>query len=129
MTARGNWKGKTKGGLVRTCDNFKTFDRIGMPFGINAEIDKKLHEIGKPECQCRMGGSVTGWRQYCMVGCGWDKASVELVLVSNDGGHSFQKAGVFDLAGQPVETGYLKVFSDRSRKDLFVVLAVRPKSM
>lgn len=26
---------------------------------------------------------------------------------------------MFDLAGQPVETGYLKVFSDRSRKDLF----------
>ena len=22
VTARGNWKGKTKGGLVRTCDNF-----------------------------------------------------------------------------------------------------------
>lgn len=119
VTARGNWKGKTKGGLVRTCDNFKTFDRIGMPFGINAEIDKKLHEIENPNVNA-------GWVAVSPDGVNivWSVADgirlpVELVLVSNDGGHSFQKAGVFDLAGQPVETGYLKVFSDRSRKDLF----------
>ena len=54
---------------------------------------------------------------------------VELVLVSNDGGHSFQKAGVFDLAGQPVETGYLKYFPTAAGKICFMVLAVRPKSM
>ena len=111
VTARGNWKGKTKGGLVRTCDNFKTFDRIGMPFGINAEIDRKLHEIENPNVNA-------GWVAMSPDGVNivWSVADgirlpVELVLVSNDGGHSFQKAGVFDLAGQPVETGYLKVFS------------------
>ena len=90
-----------------------------MPFGINAEIDKKLHEIENPNVNA-------GWVAVSPDGVNivWSVADgirlpVELVLVSNDGGHSFQKAGVFDLAGQPVETGYLKVFSDRSRKDLF----------
>ena len=113
---------KTKGGLVRTCDNFKTFDRIGMPFGINAEIDKKLHEIENPNVNA-------GWVAVSPDGVNivWSVADgirlpVELVLVSNDGGHSFQKAGVFDLEGQPVETGYLKVFSDRSRKDQTLLL-------
>ena len=91
MTARGNWKGKTKGGLVRTCDNFKTFDRIGMPFGINAEIDKKLHEIENPNVNA-------GWVAVSPDGVNivWSVADgirlpVELVLVSNDGGHSFKK--------------------------------------
>lgn len=119
VTARGNWKGKTKGGLVRTCDNFKTFERIGMPFGINEEIDKKLHEIENPNVNA-------GWVAMSPDGVNivWSVADgirlpVELVLVSNDGGDSFQKARVFDLTGQPVETGYLKVFSDRTSKNLF----------
>lgn len=119
VTARGNWKGKTKGGLVRTRDNFKTFERISMPFGINAEIDRKLHEIENPNVNA-------GWVAMSPDGINivWSVADgirlpVELVIVSNDSGKSFQKAGVFDLKGNPVKKGYLKVFSDRTGNDLF----------
>lgn len=119
VTARGNWKGKTKGGLVRTRDNFKTFERISMPFGINAEIDRKLHEIENPNVNA-------GWVAMSPDGTNivWSVADgirlpVELVIISNDGGKNFQKAGVFDLKGNPVKKGYLKVFSDRTGNDLF----------
>lgn len=119
VTARGNWKGKTKGGLVRTRDNFKTFERISMPFGINAEIDRKLHEIENPNVNA-------GWVAMSPDGTNivWSVADgirlpVELVIVSNDSGKNFQKAGVFDLKGNPVKKGYLKVFSDRTGNDLF----------
>lgn len=119
VTARGNWKGKTKGGLVRTRDNFKTFERISMPFGIDAEIDRKLHEIENPNVNA-------GWVAMSPDGTNivWSVADgirlpVELVIISNDGGKNFQKAGVFDLKGNPVKKGYLKVFSDRTGNDLF----------
>lgn len=119
VTARGNWKGKTKGGLVRTRDNFKTFERISMPFGINAEIDRKLHEIENPNVNA-------GWVAMSPDGTNivWSVADgirlpVELVIISNDGGKNFQKAGVFDLKGNPVKKSYLKVFSDRTGNDLF----------
>lgn len=119
VTARGNWKGKTKGGLVRTRDNFKTFERISMPFGINAEIDRKLHEIENPNVNA-------GWVAMSPDGTNivWSVADgirlpVELVIISNDGGKNFQKAGVFDLKGNNVKKGYLKVFSDRTGNDLF----------
>ena len=119
VTARGNWKGKTKGGLVRTRDNFKTFERISMLFGINAEIDRKLHEIENPNVNA-------GWVAMSPDGTNivWSVADgirlpVELVIISNDGGKNFQKAGVFDLKGNPVKKGYLKVFSDRTGNDLF----------
>lgn len=119
VTARGNWKGKTKGGLVSTRDNFKTFERISMPFGINAEIDRKLHEIENPNVNA-------GWVAMSPDGTNivWSVADgirlpVELVIISNDGGKNFQKAGVFDLKGNPVKKGYLKVFSDRTGNDLF----------
>ena len=119
VTARGNWKGKTKGGLVRTRDNFKTFERISMPFGINAEIDRKLHEIENPNVNA-------GWVAMSPDGTNivWSVADGirllgELVIISNDGGKNFQKAGVFDLKGNPVKKGYLKVFSDRTGNDLF----------
>ena len=119
VTARGNWKGKTKGGLVRTRDNFKTFERISMPFGINAEIDRKLHEIENPNVNA-------GWVAMSPDGTNivWSVADgirlpVELVIISNDGGKNFQTAGVFALKGNPVNQGYLKVFSDRTGNDLF----------
>ena len=119
VTARGNWKGKTKGGLVRTRDNFKTFERISMPFGINAEIDRKLHEIENPNVNA-------GWVAMSPDGTNivWSVADgirlpVELVIISNDCGKNFQKAGLFDLKGNPVKKGYLKVFSDRTGNDLF----------
>ena len=83
VTARGNWKGKTKGGLVRTRDNFKTFERISMPFGINAEIDRKLHEIENPNVNA-------GW-----VAMSPDGASE--IYVSRDGGKNFYQK-------QPEET-------------------------
>ena len=41
----------------------------------------------------------------------------------------FKKQEWFDLAGQPVETGYLKYFPTAAGKICFMVLAVRPKSM
>lgn len=88
---------------MRTRDNFKTFERISMPFGINAEIDRKLHEIENPNVNA-------GWVAMSPDGTNivWSVADgirlpVELVIISNDGGKNFQKAGVFDLKGNPVK--------------------------
>ncbi len=48
ITPRGNWTGKTKGGLILTKDGYKTFSRLPMPFGLSARLDEKLKKIEQP---------------------------------------------------------------------------------
>ncbi len=119
ITARGNWTGKTQGGLIRTQDGFKTFQRIPMPFGIGGKIEEQLHIIEKPNVNA-------GWVAMSHDGRNivWSVAKgiqlpLEMVIASRDGGKSFKQVEVFDLTGSKVTTGFLKVFSDRVNADLF----------
>ena len=119
ITARGNWKGITKGGLVRTTDGFKTFKRIPMPFDIGGKIAEQLHAIERPNTN-------PGWVAMSPDGQNivWSVADgillpVDMVIVSRDGGKSFKQVEVFDLTGSKVTKGYLKVFSDRVNSKLF----------
>ncbi len=119
ITARGNWTGKTKGGLIRTVDGFKTFQRIPMPFEIGGKITEQLHAIENPNVNA-------GWVAMSLDGRNivWSVAKgiqlpLDMVIVSRDGGKSFKQAEVFDITGSKVTTGFLKVFSDRVNANLF----------
>ena len=48
VTPRGNWKGKTKGGLILSKDYGKTFTRLPLPFGISDYLDERFREIECP---------------------------------------------------------------------------------
>ena len=119
ITARGNWKGKTKGGLIRTTDGFKTFQRIPMPFGLGGKVAEQLHLIENPNTN-------PGWVAMSPDGKNivWSVADVirlpvELVIASTDGGESFRRAEIYGLDGTPVTEGYMKVYSDRVKPELF----------
>ncbi len=119
ITARGNWKGKTKGGLIRTRDGFKTFERLPMPFGINGKIDEALKGIERPNVN-------PGWVAMSPNGQNivWSIADiirlpVDMVIVSGDAGKSFRQAEIYDACGNKVTDGFFKVFSDRVDNDTF----------
>ena len=113
VTARGNWKGKTKGGLIRTTDGFKTFERIPMPFGINDKIDAALKFIEHPNVNpgwvaMSPDGQHIVWSIADMI-----RLPADMVIASRDAGKSFKQAEIFDACGSKVTTGFFKVFSDR----------------
>ena len=119
ITARGNWKGKTKGGLVRTRDGFHTFDRIPMYWGLSEKIDARMKDIERPNVN-------PGWAAMSHDGQNivWSIAEgirlpVDIVITSCDGGESFVKTQVSDLQGRPVTQGCLKVYSDQMDAQLF----------
>lgn len=132
ITARGNWRGKTKGGLVRTMDGFKTFQRIPMPWGQGEKIDAKMREIERPNVN-------PGWVAISPEGKNivWSIADqiwlpMDLVISSQDGGESFAPVKVLESDGSPVKIlqveqrqrgrfsgTCMKVFSDRMDAQLF----------
>ncbi|MBE5962455.1 MAG: endoglucanase [Lachnospiraceae bacterium] len=119
ISARGNWTGKTKGGLIETRDGFRTFKRLKMPFGINEHIDKALKQIENPNVN-------PGWVAMSPDGMNivWSIADgirlpVDMVIASHDGGKTFEKVFVYDRFLNPVLQGFLKVFGDRMKPELF----------
>ena len=119
ITARGNWTGCTKGGLIRTTDGFRTFQRLPMPFDIGGRIEKQLKQIETPNVNA-------GWVAMSPDGKNivWSIADgillpKELVIASHDGGQSFRPVEIYDLDGGQVREGFFKVYSDRCSGELF----------
>ncbi len=119
ITARGNWKGKTKGGLVVTKDGFKTYQRIPMYFELGGSIADRMRKIERPN-------NNPGWVAMSPDGNNivWSIADdiilpVNWVICSKDAGKTFEAVTVYDLEGNKVLKGCMKVFSDRMNSDIF----------
>lgn len=119
VTPRGNWKGKTKGGLILSKDQCKTFERLDMPFGISEYLDEKLTGIERPNVNAGWVAMSSDCQNIVWSVAEGIDLPIAGVIVSNDQGKSFQKVNVFDLNGNPVTEGKMKVFSDRMDSELF----------
>lgn len=96
VTPRGNWKGKTKGGLILSKDQCQTFERLVMPFGLSEDIDLALTNMERPNVD-------SGWvamsqdTKHIIWSIAKDKyLPVDRIVVSHDGGKTFNKVKVFD---------------------------------
>ncbi|MGN0325850.1 MAG: endoglucanase [Lachnospiraceae bacterium] len=122
VTPRGNWKGATKGGLILSKDQCKSFERLPMPFGLNDKIDRRLHHIEEPNVNSGwVALSPSGRRILWSIGCGNELPS-DTVVVSHDGGQTFRKVQIFDGEGKCISddgSSHFKVFSDRMEEDIF----------
>lgn len=119
VTPRGNWKGKTKGGLILSHDQCRTFKRLQLPYGLSEPIDELLRGIENPNVN-------SGW-----VAIGADARTIVwsivenidlpvwAVVVSQNGGESFEKTVVYDLFGKEIHEGKMKVMADRVNPEIF----------
>lgn len=119
VTPRGNWTGKTKGGLIVSRDQCKTFERLDMPFGISNYIDEKCREIERPNVNS--GWVAVGADSNTIV---WSIADnivlpMQGVVVSVDQGKHFQRCDVYNLEGRYIDHKNMKVFSDRVNPKIF----------
>lgn len=119
VTPRGNWTGQTKGGLILSNDQGKSWDRLDLPYGLTEDLDEAFHLIERPNVN-------SGWVAMSPDGqtIVWSVAQgIDLwkkrVVFSQDGGKSFGCVKVFDQDGQQTTTGKMKVFSDRLKNHLF----------
>ena len=119
VTPRGNWTGLTKGGLIITKDQGKTFRRLPMPYGISEELDEALHILETPNVNSGWVAMSPDCKNIVWSIAGFIELPVDRVLVSRDGGETFEKISVFDRQGQRKTTGGFKCFSDRVNSSLF----------
>lgn len=119
ITARGNWKGKTKGGLIRTKDGFHTFEKLRNPVELGGKIADALRLIEHPNVNPGWVAMSPSGRNIVWSIADMIRLPVDMVIVSQDGGAHFAPVHVRNVAGRDVTSGYLKVFSDRVDDTLF----------
>jgi hypothetical protein len=121
VTPRGNWTGKTKGGLIVSRDYGLTFERLPLPFGISGYLDTRFREIEQPNVNAGWAALSADAKTivYC-VAEGTD-LFMEGIIVSHDLGRSFQKVRIFAQDGTELShrAMHMKVFSDRVNESLF----------
>lgn len=119
VTPRGNWTGRTKGGLILSKDQCRTFRRLPMPFGLSGKLDEALHRIEQPNVNSGWAAMSPDCRNLV-----WSVAEnvslpADQVLVSHDAGASFQRVQIYDRMGRNKTDGGFKVFADRVNSRLF----------
>ncbi len=119
VTPRGNWTGKTKGGLIYSDDQCKSFKRLPMPYGISEYLDGRLEAIERPNVNSGWVAMSPDTRHIVWSVADGIDLPVAGVVCSQDGGETFAKARAYDLKGNEVTDGKLKVFSDRVDSSLF----------
>lgn len=139
VTPRGNWTGKTKGGLILSEDYGRHFSRAAMPYGLSAQLDERLAQIETPNVNSGwVAMSADGKHIVWSIAEGIDLWASQ-VLVSDDGARSFTRCKVYDADGKliagteetdqamqmekmhsdTVEMRKLKVIADRTDATIF----------
>ena len=115
VCARGNWTGMTKGGVIYSKNQGRSFDRLPMPYGISEEIDKLLTEIERPNvnpgwCAISADASTIVWT----VG-NHNALPANAVVYTEDEGAHWTKSKVYDLAGKEIEDKDVYPFLDKEK--------------
>lgn len=120
VTARGNWVGTTKGGLIISHNQGRSFDtRPELPYGLSEKLDSLFERIEKPNVNA--GWTAVSADGESVVWCVADRGNIlpsDCVVYSNDQCKSYGVSDFIDLHGNTY-TGHIKTFSDRLNSDRF----------
>lgn len=115
-TARGNWTGQTKGGVIYTTDGGENFTHIGYPQGMSETLDEVIAETKKPNVN-------SGWGAISCDGKAilWTLAKDHFKLLNicavryDVTSKSFSKVRILNLEGEDISESEncIKIFSDR----------------
>lgn len=119
VTPRGNWTGKTKGGLILSHDQGRTFQRLPLPFGLTPNLDSAFKNIENPNVNSGWAAMSPDGRNIVWAIADGVDLPVDRLIVSHDRGGHFALCSVYKKDGTKKTQGDIKVFSDRVSSDLF----------
>lgn len=114
VTPRGNWIGKTKGGLIVSKDQCKTFTRLEMPYGLSPVIDERLKEIENPNVNSGWVAVSPSCKNIVWCIAKWVELPMDSIVYSHNGGKTFAQSTIYDLNKEKITDKRMKVFSDRT---------------
>lgn len=118
VAARGNWTGRTLGGLIVSRDGAQTWNRLPTPQGLGDELDALLLRIERPNTNAGWVAMSADGQHYVWAVADRIFLHAKNLIVSHDQGQSFRRSAVLDMAGSPVQ-GMMKPLADRCMPHVF----------
>ncbi len=112
-TPRGNWTGRTCGGVVYSEDAGRTLRHCAMPFGLSEKLDRLLDRISRPNNNSGWVAMSPDSKKLVWAVADSDALHADCVVYSENKGESWKISRVFDINGNPSD-GMLKPFYDRT---------------
>jgi len=112
VAARGNWTGRTKGGLIVSRDGAQTWQRLEMPMGLSPELDGLLTKISGVNTNAGWVAVSADGGSYVWAVADRIRLHARNVIVSHDGGRSFSRSLVLMQDGTEAQ-GHMKPIADR----------------
>lgn len=128
VTARGNWTGQTKGGVILTNDQGESWKRLSPPVGINSGIDRAVQDIEKPNVDpgwvaMSADGERILWTLCCRQKHAPPMFRSDMTVFTDNEGESWRLSKFFTAEGKALEEPLsVKIFADRSDRDVFYAL-------
>lgn len=115
VTPRGNWTGKTKGGLILSHDQCRSFRRLPMPYGLSDEIDTLLSRIEHPNVNSGWVALSPDCNNIVWSIADNSRLPINAVVYSHDGGETFSRVTVENA---DPDAACMKVYADRVNPSL-----------
>jgi hypothetical protein len=124
VAPRGNWTGKTKGGIIVSFDQGITWEQLSDPVGLTEDIDELIKYLKMPNV-------TSGWTSISADGQTilWSLGNpiyASRLVYTQDLGKTWRKSQVFDANGKLLSDDKLpfKVMSDRVNSNIFYGFSV-----
>lgn len=119
-TPRGNWTGKTKGGVILSHDQCKSWTRLPSPRGFTEEADNALDAISQPNTDSGWTAvSADSKRIIWTLSCKRVFRS-DMTFFTDNEGLSWKRSEFYDINGAFLSIpADIKIFSDRTDENVF----------
>ncbi len=120
VTARGNWKGKTAGGLIVSHDDCETWMRLNDPTSISPLVDALIADIRRPNVNAGWTAVTSDGKTILWGLARGNVLPVPALLYTGDEGQTWHQSLVYGLNGELItdDQTAIKVFSDRVWPDI-----------
>ncbi len=118
VTARGNWTGRTKGGLIVSRDGARSWTWLDMPMGLSPELDALLGKISGVNTNAGWAAVSADGKSYVWAVAERIWLHARNVIASHDAGKTFVRSRVL-LADGTEAQGRMKPIADRVLPHVF----------
>ncbi|MCD7727165.1 MAG: hypothetical protein LUH57_02325 [Ruminococcus sp.] len=113
-TPRGNWTGRTKGGVIVTKDQGKSFKLLKYPLGITDKLDELIENIKRPNVDSGWVAMTSDENRLIWAVSGIHRRFLsDTVVYTDDEGESWHLSGFFGKRDYKAEPISIKIYSCR----------------
>ncbi|BCN32837.1 beta propeller repeat protein [Anaeromicropila herbilytica] len=120
-TPRGNWTGKTIGGLILSKDQCKTFKRLSHPYGLSSYIDTLLDRIKLPNINSGWCAISSDSSSLLWTIADGNRLPLTGAVLTCDEGDTWEKVLIYNTKNNLIQDSntQLKIMADRVNPSIF----------